>query len=208
MIRRNYKQKRRRAYAIRAHLCRGRAALWPYRNTLARLDALEHGALRRAVLSRDVPDLRSAAVPCEKVRAELRRDMHGGVLYRLPCEPAPRLERVGLLRRGAEPPRSDMPALCAAVAAAVRTRTLAVQPHQKNIISVVFVRCAGLVLKLHCELYYAARPEALRAELDEVLRVLEGGDAAGRLDLDGSRAVLAHELHVLARRAWKSRWRS
>lgn len=53
------------------------------------------------------------------------------------------------------------------------------QPHQAGVVSVVLVRCADLVLKLHRELYYAARPETLCAELDEVLRVLEGGDAAG-----------------------------
>ena len=64
--------------------------------------------------------------------------------------------------------------------------------------SVLLVRSSLCVLQLHSELDDAAGAKTVRAEIDEVLRVLDGGDAAGGLNLQRVRGELAQERNVFA----------
>ena len=69
-----------------------------------------------------------------------------------------------------------------------------------NAFSVVFAVCGiigAFTLKLHCELDYAARTETGSAEGNEVLRILERGDAAGCLDLKTVGTAAAQELNIM-----------
>ena len=47
------------------------------------------------------------------------------------------------------------------------------------------------------DLHDAAGAQALGAQLDEPLGILQGGDAAGRLDLDGGVAVGPQQRHIV-----------
>lgn len=83
------------------------------------------------------------------------------------------------------------------------SKRISIGKYEKELISVssFYILFGFLRFELLGDLHNAARAEALRAELDEVLGILDGGNAARSLDLDGGSAMRAHKRHIVKGRA-------